>query len=864
MIKLDTDSSLYRSVASFLDPGASLAPGRKRKVPLFALARISASACIFASDDHHATHGIRVHWNIRMRGMYLSVGALLRTLNCLIDLGFFDATFQSLEHAMSCAVELDVGLPRPLDLMIYCSDFEPTPQAVFVAADWPGGYAPGLGDLRVDTLKSAGASVDAIIHLCACLGLHYADHFLQPREIAQSTYAAALRHLESLTYKYLSASGGDVEWLDDRRLCVDFSSLWVTLHGSDHRLRVGILHFDKRYLNHLYAVEFASGTTRAEALSLYMRDYILSFIWAFHYIALICANERVSPPTYSSLSNLVSLYTPAQAEVTLNSLQGLEGHLKTRSGLVVEAFNKHLSLAPTVAALLRLGHANVTSTDPTAPGMPPTDTTAAPLKGQKRIEALSSPEFVAASRRLEKCLGASPRRPLKICSLIFQLRGKRASSLMLQVAFNVPLRASLNEMTTDLVAYLHPQPVNLSGAAAISSSKTHLAFYMGQIFNSDVTGAYSTHPTLAAASAPDDFVHAVLSMQLDTPAFDFVYLSVLFRAKREETTPVYHTFNEYMCDEKTMHEVQRDGMKMVCALGWNASPASGLTYAAFIQILIDSIDVMGRLQDDTMYATQYELIVAAYHEGLRVAAASALSFLRGVPSAARGDFGAFIPDSELPALRQLRAVQKVAAANQLTILTLTPLSQRRPVSALDHIERSQAGVKRARVNGGSLPAAAAGGGVGGVLTEAQRALLGAKASSVSWSSTKKSFWFGQSQDYYVCSTIEAMCPGLCAPFAMTTSVGDNALQFCCSDHLVPPGTGAHTLPANIAAIRVAARKRYLSPAAPQAVASVAEAEVDAAAPDGPAAAPAPASKGKGGKGSKGGSGAKGKRPFRQR
>jgi hypothetical protein len=115
MIKLDTDSSVYRSVASFLDPGASLAPGRKRKVPLFALARISASACIFASDDHHATHGIRVHWSIPMRGIYLSVDALLRTLNCLTDLGFFDATFQSLEHAMSCAVELDVGLPRPLD-----------------------------------------------------------------------------------------------------------------------------------------------------------------------------------------------------------------------------------------------------------------------------------------------------------------------------------------------------------------------------------------------------------------------------------------------------------------------------------------------------------------------------------------------------------------------------------------------------------------------------------------------------------------------------------------------------------------------------------------------------------------------------
>ena len=96
MIKLDTDSSLYRSVASFLDPGASLAPGRKRKVPFFALARISASACIFASDDHHATHGIRVHWSIPMRGIYLSVDALLRTLKLPDRLGLLRCHFPKL------------------------------------------------------------------------------------------------------------------------------------------------------------------------------------------------------------------------------------------------------------------------------------------------------------------------------------------------------------------------------------------------------------------------------------------------------------------------------------------------------------------------------------------------------------------------------------------------------------------------------------------------------------------------------------------------------------------------------------------------------------------------------------------------
>ena len=195
-----------------------------------------------------------------------------------------------------------------------------------------------------------------------------------------------------------------------------------------------------------------------------------------------------------------------------------------------------------------------------------------------------------------------------------------------------------------------------------------------------------------------------------------------------------------MCNEKPMHEAQRNGMKMVCALGWNASPPSGLTFAACFQILIDSIDVMGRLQDPTMYTTQCDLIVSAYHEGLRVASASALSFLRSAPSSVRRDFGAFIPDSELPALRQLKAVQALAATQQATMLTLTPLAQRRPVGALDHIDRSQAGVKRARGGVGVVSVVAPGTSAGGVLSEAQRALLGAKASAISWSNRGESPW----------------------------------------------------------------------------------------------------------------------------
>jgi hypothetical protein len=136
-----------------------------------------------------------------------------------------------------------------------------------------------------------------------------------------------------------------------------------------------------------------------------------------------------------------------------------------------------------------------------------------------------------------------------------------------------------------------------------------------------------------------------------------------------------------MCDEKTMHEAQRDGMKMVCSLGWGANPPSGLTFSAFMQTLTDAVDIMGRLTDATMYETQHKLIVSAYREGLREASASVLAFLRSVPSTKLRDFGSFIPDAELPALRQLRAVQQISVAQQLTILSLTPMDQRRPVSA---------------------------------------------------------------------------------------------------------------------------------------------------------------------------------------
>ena len=89
MTSVNTDSSFYRATSAFLDPlRAPGGTGKRRKIPLLAALRISASACLFATSDHHAAHGIRAVWRQRVRGLYIiATDALLRTLNCLTDLG---------------------------------------------------------------------------------------------------------------------------------------------------------------------------------------------------------------------------------------------------------------------------------------------------------------------------------------------------------------------------------------------------------------------------------------------------------------------------------------------------------------------------------------------------------------------------------------------------------------------------------------------------------------------------------------------------------------------------------------------------------------------------------------------------------
>ena len=107
---------------------------------------------------------------------------------------------------------------------------------------------------------------------------------------------------------------------------------------------------------------------------------------------------------------------------------------------------------------------------------------------------------------------------------------------MLQVAFNVPSRAALNALMTGIVAYLHPSPLGSVGSVALSADRPHIAFYIAQVFNADpISGAYATHPALLASSAPSDFVHALLTLRLDTLAFEFVYLRIYFCAIRVRT-----------------------------------------------------------------------------------------------------------------------------------------------------------------------------------------------------------------------------------------------------------------------------------------------------------------------------------------
>ena len=157
-----------------------------------------------------------------------------------------------------------------------------------------------------------------------------------------------------------------------------------------------------------------------------------------------------------------------------------------------------------------------------------------------------------------------------------------------------------------------------------------------------------------------------------------------------------------------------------------------------------------------MFEDRRTLIVHVYHEGLRVAAASALTCLRSVPTRSTRNFGAFHPDKDQPSSRQLLSAEEISTAQQLTIQSLTPIAQRREVSTLDHVDRSQAGVKRARAS----PSAPTGSGSAAApaphLSDAQAALLGAKASLVHLSATKKTLWYGSSNDLFNCGIISQL------------------------------------------------------------------------------------------------------------
>ena len=132
MMRIDTASSFYRATVSFLDP---LCPpgtaGKKRDIPLLAVTRISASACLFASNAHHITRGIiPMDWAQRVRGNYITLEALLHTLKLLHAR---EPTFCSTKraHALISVLEPCASNGAPVgmnsDLSIVLTGFPITP-----------------------------------------------------------------------------------------------------------------------------------------------------------------------------------------------------------------------------------------------------------------------------------------------------------------------------------------------------------------------------------------------------------------------------------------------------------------------------------------------------------------------------------------------------------------------------------------------------------------------------------------------------------------------------------------------------------------------------------------------------------------
>ena len=857
---INRKSTFFRACSTFVTVGGLVSTTPKRvTVSYAALARIAASGSTFATAAQHTTQG-ETAFDLLVPGLLWSPVDIEAALNTLTDLGLFDSTFESVEHAMGGAMELEKPSPLPHNLLSYKSNWQVMPRGAYVTADW-GGNVPQLAGLTVAQLIAAGATPDVVVHLTLILGSQWNDTLWAAAAAPGSSHHEAIEMLVQLFYRSTITPGVKKVVLADPFFCARFSSFWVLLHGTDHRLRVHMTSFDRMYLSHLYNLVYTTGSTRADALASFTRDHVLSLVWPYKSISSICVNETNSPLAHSALSSFISLYTPAASEVTRNSLQVLEAHLVKRSGAVQAAFKTKPTLQGVLTSLIALSAADTSvvadgdkgpSLD-SAVGRDSAELSAPPLKGEGRTLVLNHATFLSGSAKLAKEMDKPVRDPVLICAKVFLGR----SALLLQVGYNVSGRAGLSVLTTAVCSYLHPLPVGSTIAGYSKMDRTNLAYYLASVANLDSAGNYTTDTRLQASSAPQDFVTAVCTMQLDSPPFCFAYLRLHFKAIKFQTRAVFSPFEDYYTDMKVMSEVQADGQKITKAMGWAEFPASGLNWSNFIGCLITAVEGLDILVDPTMRQTRKSLIISAYHEGLRHASAAAISFLRGIPGEKDEDMGAFISDPNLPALRQLEADRLESEQQRLTMLAMTPMGDRLPVSSLDHVNRAEGGGKKAKLDGGMVALAQP-----SPLSEEQAALLGSKANQIHFSTSKKCFWYGSSNDMFSLAIIKKLAPGLCPFFGMSRSAGDAALAFCRDKHLSPPGQGPHCLPVDIDTVRREARSVFTPRlAAPKAAAAEAEPEDGGTDPPLPAAAPEHRKKGAGKPGGKGG---KGKDPFRRR
>lgn len=784
---VSTGSSLFKSLKNVR--GSSAPVAGSAGVSYILLLSIS-----FASVPWDAGYSTNVFATEVLAGMLPKLSCVTSLLNAYGAKGLFDRVYRSAEEVIERAAAL--GCP--------IAGFALKPDHVRLSRLWtvPIWYT----QIMVADFASAGVSVLSAI----LLGLVYAGCQWNVGCItpANSTLRQCVTFLEEKFQKANGYSAGVV--IPSATYIRDFPSFWCALF-PDRARRVHLVRLDRAYLGLIN--DYVHGTDSIKVDLALWRRYIRHLLHPFPSLVELCKHESVSPTVFDALLNIersVGIKDVANVAFPVR-LSAIESAVGTTYAGIIATLTTGLAGAPgarvdltaLVGALgVELAKDLTMGTGEVAPGYFECSTT---LTSQQRRSLLYSLPWQAVEADLGPLLARSPPDMMGVLAKM----ACSNSHLALHLMWNVKGCASLSPKTSQLAGTLHPRPPLVQGAGIASDStahKTYLAKYAARVVLVDSTGALPSNPLLVEAAAPSWFLAALLSASFSSDDFNMVDLLTHLGAvgdNKDVGTIRRLPFEAYMFDLISLQRAREKGHLLTVAFGFSAVSGVGLTYAALLDKLIEAIMGLRGIHDARLQGARVASIRAAFADAMVAAAANLSTQLSQVPTTEPGDFGPFVPDANAIFAR-MREEDRVMAP-QLLLMNL----QTGGDSAHDPLWLLKLGATFApgyySQGGASTSGAPALVKADGGLSHA---VVGSKSHWVKWSSSNKSFWYGNSTDYFKLAEVTAALPGLCPTFAMSAKTPGQAVALCCSAHLPDhgkPGEGAHVLPPNIATLRASLR-----------------------------------------------------------